>query len=234
MVDHPLGTAYTIRVESQAMKSATPEPHHILQILVANEQHDRLEKITEIVEALGHEVVGRYTSVEHVGVLSRSVGADIALVGLGLDDEHALAQISQIVQEAACPVIALIDTDNPSYIEQAAQRGIFAYVVLNGKETDELHSAIDITLRRFAEFRNLQGAFGRRAIIEQAKGILMGRNTIDADAAFELLKTHSQKSGQKLADVAEMITQAHQLLPPAPELTHSNPGNASDGARPNP
>jgi response regulator NasT len=131
---------------------------------------------------------------------------------LGLDGEHALEEISQIVHEAACPVIALIDAEDPSYVTQAAQRGVFAYVVLDGEEAAELQGALDITLRRFAEFQNLQGAFGRRAIIEQAKGILMERNRIDADAAFALLKAHSQQTGEKLSDVAQAITQTHLLL----------------------
>lgn len=134
---------------------------------------------------------------------------------MGLDGEHALEQITRIVHEAACPVIALIDAEDPSYIHQAARRGVFAYVVLDGEESAELQGALDITLRRFAEFQNLQGAFGRRAIIEQAKGILMERNGIDADAAFGLLKSHSQQSGQKLYEVAEALTQTHQLLPSA-------------------
>jgi AmiR/NasT family two-component response regulator len=42
----------------------------------------------------------------------------------------------------------------------------------------------------------------------------MERNGIDADAAFALLKSHSQESGQKLIDIATAITQTHQLLPP--------------------
>ena len=62
--------------------------------------------------------------------------------------------------------------------------------------------------------RDLQGAFGRRAIIEQAKGILMAQNGIDADAAFALLKSHSQQTGRKLNDVAQALTQTHQLLGP--------------------
>ncbi len=117
-------------------------------------------------------------------------------MGLGLDGEHALEQISVIVREAACPVIALLDAKDPSYVHEAAQRGVFAYVVLDGDD-GELQSALDITLRRFAEFQNLQGAFGRRAIIEQAKGIRMEQNGIDAEAAFPLLRSHSQQTGQK-------------------------------------
>lgn len=181
-------------------------------MLIANEQHDRLDKITALVEALGHEIVGSAVDIGEVGPLSRSTDAEVALVGLGLDGEHALEEISQIVHEAACPVIALIDAEDPSYVTQAAQRGVFAYVVLDGEEAAELQGALDITLRRFAEFQNLQGAFGRRAIIEQAKGILMERNRIDADAAFALLKAHSQQTGEKLSDVAQAITQTHLLL----------------------
>lgn len=188
------------------------ESPHNLRVLVANERDERLDRITTLVERLGHEIVARSLEIKDVGPLSRETGAEVALVGLGLDGDHALDLITSIVHEAACPVIALIDADDPSYINDAAKRGVFAYVLLNGAD-HELQNALDITLRRFAEFSNLQGAFGRRAIIEQAKGILMARNQIDADQAFQLLKAHSQQNGHRLFDVAEAVTQSHQLLP---------------------
>lgn len=102
----------------------TPETEHRLQVLIANEQHERLDNITAIVEALGHEIVGRDTDVSQVGPISRSTGAEVALVGLGLSDEHALEQISAIVHEAACPVIALLDVEHPRYVEEAAKPGV--------------------------------------------------------------------------------------------------------------
>ena len=194
-----------------------------LQVLIANERDDRLETITAIVEGLGHEIVGRGVNVDDVGALSRSTGAEVALVGLGLDGEHALEQISAIVREAACPVIALLDVADSSYVDEAAKRGVFAYVVMNTAGSAELQNAIDITLRRYAEFANLEGAFGRRAIIEQAKGILMERNRIDAAAAFAILKNHSQTSGQRLFEVAQAVTQTHRLLAAAPPSDFPGP-----------
>ncbi|MGN6796894.1 MAG: ANTAR domain-containing response regulator [Gaiellaceae bacterium] len=191
------------------------DPEHRLQVLIANEHDDRLASITAVVTSLGHEVVGRAVSVAEVGPLSRQTGAEVALVGLGLDSPHALEQISAIVHEAACPVVALLDAADQSYVEEAAKRGVFAYVVLHGDESREIQNALDITLRRFAEFQNLQGAFGRRALIEQAKGILMERHRIDADMAFDMLKAHSQQRGRKLVDGAEALLQSHQLLPPS-------------------
>jgi two-component system, response regulator PdtaR len=185
-----------------------------LRVLIANERAIQLDAVASVAERLGHHVVARSVDVQDVGALSRDERADVALVGLGLDSRHALDLISRIVQEAACPVITLLDTSDPAYVTEAAKRGVFAYVVLGGDE-QELQSALEITLRRFAEFHGLQGAFGRRAIIEQAKGILMARNNVDAEQAFELLKSQSQTTGEKLLDIAEAVTQTHRLLPPA-------------------
>jgi AmiR/NasT family two-component response regulator len=131
---------------------------------------------------------------------------DVALVGLGLSSDHALDVIAEIVHESACPVIALLSARDPTYIREAAKRGVFAYIV--DADAEELQSAIDITLQRFAEYHNLQGAFGRRALIEQAKGILMARHGIDERRAFELLKSHSQRNGRKVVDVATRSSRA--------------------------
>jgi AmiR/NasT family two-component response regulator len=189
------------------------EPSERLQVLIANERAETLAAITKIVDGLGHEIVARGVDVAEVGALSRREQADVALVGLGLNGAHALELISSIVKEAACPVIALLDNPDPDYVDEAAKRGIFAFVIMDA-DPSELQNALEITLRRFAEFSNLQGAFGRRAIIEQAKGILMARNGIDADEAFALLKSHSQQTGKRLVEVAEAITETHRLLPP--------------------
>src|SRR6185437_13279529 len=104
----------------------------------------------------------------------------------------------------------LLAARDPAYVHEAAKRGVFAYIVDTTPE--ELQSAIDITLQRFAEYHGLQGAFGRRAIIEQAKGILMARHAITAERAFEMLRDHSQHNGHKVIDVAQAIVDSHLLL----------------------
>jgi len=78
-------------------------------------------------------------------------------------------------------------------VRKAAKRGVFAYIV--DGNPDELQSVIEITLQRFTEYQSLQGAFGRRALIERAKGILMARHAINADRAFELLRNLYQHDG---------------------------------------
>jgi two-component system, response regulator / RNA-binding antiterminator len=188
-----------------------PEVQH-LRVLIANERRDRLELLAQVVTGLGHDVIARSVDVREVAAVTARERPDVALVGLGLSSEHALTLIAEIVHEAFCPVIALLSASDPSYVLEAAKRGVFAYIVDTSPE--DLQSAIDITLQRFAEFHNLQGAFGRRAVIEQAKGILMARNSVDAPRAFELLRDHSQRNGHKLADVAAAVVESHLLLVP--------------------
>jgi response regulator NasT len=195
--------------------SATSEPLETpqrLRVLIANEKRDRLELLARVVGELGHDVVAREIYVKEVAESTAREQPDVALVGLGLSSEHALDLIGEIVREASCPVIALLNASDPAYIHEAAKRGIFAYIIHD--DPQELASAIDITLQRFAEYHNLQGAFSRRATIEQAKGILMARNAIDADAAFEMLRDRSQRSGRKLGDLADAVVQSHLLLLP--------------------
>jgi AmiR/NasT family two-component response regulator len=193
-----------------------------LRVLIANEKRDRLELLADVVSGLGHDVIAREIDVQDVGSATVRERPDVALVGLGSSSEHALALISEIVREASCPVIAILHADDPAYVHEAAKRGVFAYIV--DGTPDELQSAIDITLQRFAEYQSLQGAFGRRAVIEQAKGILMARHSTTADRAFEMLRDHSQQSGRKLSDVAAAVVESHLLLLPAATESPENPG----------
>src|SRR2546429_525018 len=183
-----------------------------LRVLIANERRDRLGLLADVVAGLGHEVIAREVDVREVGAVTAREQPDVALVGLGLDSEHALSLIAEIVHAAACPVIALLSAENPAYVREAAKRGVFAYIV--DSTPDDLQSAIDITLQRFAEYQNLQGAFGRRAVIEQAKGILMARHAVDADRAFDMLRDHSQHNGRKGVHAAQASAQSPRLLSP--------------------
>jgi AmiR/NasT family two-component response regulator len=190
----------------------TEHEYRLLRIMIANERKDRLERIAEIVTGLGHEVISRELEVSDVASATEREHPDLAFVGLGISGEHALDMISEIVREASCPVIALLESDDAIWVNEAAKRGIFAYIV-DGR-ADQMQSTIEITLRRYAEYANLEGAFARRAVIERAKGIMMCRQSIDERKAFELLRSQSQRSGQKLFDIAQAVVDSHLLLVP--------------------
>jgi AmiR/NasT family two-component response regulator len=182
-----------------------------LRVLIANERKDRLALVAPIVASLGHEVIAREIEVVDVGAVTARERPDVALVGLGESSDHALELIERIVREAACPVIVLIHAPDPDFVKEASKRGVFAYIT--DADAGDWQSSIDIVLRRFAEYHDLEGAFGRRAVTERAKGILMERHSVDEATAFEMLRDHARAANRKLVDIAAAVVDAHALLP---------------------
>jgi response regulator NasT len=186
-----------------------------LRVLIANERKDRLALVAPIVVGLGHEVIAREIEVDEVGAVTARERPDVALVGLGDSSDHALELIDRIVQEAACPVIVLLHTHDQGFITEASKRGVFAQI--SDADVDNWQSSIDIVLRRFAEYQDLAGAFGRRALTERAKGILMERHSIDEASAFAMLRERSRVGNRKLVEIAAAVVDGHLLLPKQPQ-----------------
>ena len=44
----------------------------------------------------------------------------------------------------------------------------------------------------------------------------MATHAVDEQEAFELLRSHSQRNGRKLVDVAQAVVDSHKLLLPNP------------------
>lgn len=183
-----------------------------LRVLIADESAERLAVLAAAVRGLGHDIVAAEMDVFGAGAATAREHPDVALVALGPSNAHALEMISKIVAEAECPVIAVLAATDSSFVQEAAKRGIFAYVV----ETDQgaLESALEIVLLRFAEYHGLEGAFGRRAVIERAKGILMERHQLDEREAFELLRQHARRNNQKIVEVSNAVIDGAVHLPP--------------------
>ena len=191
------------------MASGSPSQ---LRVLIADGREGRAERVASVVAGLGHDVIARDTTLSDVGEHTAAERPDVALVILGESSQRALDQIGLIVKEAACPCIAILDVSDPEFVNEAAKLGIFAYVSTEGAATD-LQSSIDIVLRRFAEYHNLEGAFARRAITERAKGVLMERHGVDEGAAFLMIRDHSRRTNRKMVDVADAIIASLALLP---------------------
>jgi AmiR/NasT family two-component response regulator len=80
-----------------------------------------------------------------------------------------------------------------------------------------MHGSLALAHVRTAELADLQRAQLRQAVdsrdvIGQAKGILMSRQGIGADEAFELLRRTSQDLNIKLVDLAHTLTTRHGEL----------------------
>lgn len=182
-----------------------------LRVLVADEDRPALDGIARILGDLGHEVVARATSAAGVAAAIDEDKPNIAMVKLHGDDEHALELIEELIDGGSCPVVALLDREDPTFVGRAAERGIVAYA--QPVDEDSVRSSLEIAVRRHAELSELGEAVGeledaiaRRATIERAKGILMERHGISDQKAFDMLRAEARSSNRRVYDVAGDVT----------------------------
>lgn len=189
-----------------------------LSVLVADEDHQALERLGAMLRELGHRVTAYAIRVSEVAEKIAGDDPDASIVVLHEDDEHALALIEEIGAYASGPVVALTLRDDADFVARAAERGIAAYT--QPATPDAIQSAIELALRRHAEVTRLEtkvdqleGALERRAVIERAKGILMERHGVDQLAAFERLRAHARASRRRVVDVAREVADGGLELP---------------------
>ena len=178
------------------------EPRH-LKVLVADERRKYLEPVSAAVDDLGHDVIAHEVSIATVGAATLEHRPDIAIVALHEDTEHALELISEIVDEAVCPVITLADDASRDFVAAAASRGVFAYI--DSTNETEIQGAIDVALQRYHQFSELLRAFERRARIERAKGILMERHALGDREAFERIRQTARDARRPIMDVVDEV-----------------------------
>jgi AmiR/NasT family two-component response regulator len=190
----------------------TPAGQRMLRVLVTNEAREPLDELAAATAALGHDVVARSLEVADAARVAEDVDADVAIVGFpeGHSSSYALGLIGEIARGRACPVVAVTNGEDRAFVHAAAAEGIFAYSP--SLHAAALQSAIDIAMSRFAAAEDLAGAFGRRAVIERAKGVLMERHAVDERAAFEMLRGHARRTGGRVVDVSESVLESHRLL----------------------
>ena len=174
-----------------------------LRVLVADESRRALEPVGDALRDLGHDVIALEVELGETARATHDHRPDLAIVALHEDTEHALELIGSIVDEATCPVCLLAADPSREFLSEAARRGVFAH--LDSTDSTELAGGIDIAIERYRQFRDLLGAFDRRARIERAKGLLMERHGITEEEAFERLRRQARDTRTPILRVVDDV-----------------------------
>ena len=174
-----------------------------LRVLVADESRRALEPVGDALRGLGHEVIALEVEPAETARATHEHRPDLAIVALHEDTKHALELIREIVDEATCPVCLLAGNPSREFLSVAARSGVFAH--LDSIDSTELAGGIDIAVERYRQFRDLLGAFDRRARIERAKGLLMERHGLSEEEAFERLRRQARDTRTPIMGVVDDV-----------------------------
>ena len=134
------------------------------------------------------------------------------VVGEAMRPDDALFRATQTLSEVAPRPVLLFTADgDAAHIERAIGAGVHAWVV-SGYGAERLRPLAKLAQARFeheqallAQLRDVSQRFEDRKLVERAKGILMRARALTDDDAFQILRTASMHTNQRLGQVSEQI-----------------------------
>jgi response regulator NasT len=108
--------------------------------------------------------------------------------------------------------------DDTTHVKDAVAAGVSAYVVA-GLAPERIRPILDVAMARFQheqalrrELADARSQLQERKAIDRAKGLLMQRQGLSEQEAYEKLRKTAMDRGLKLGDVAQRILDVADLL----------------------
>tara|TARA_R110000772_G_scaffold121850_3_gene228114 strand:- start:5882 stop:6463 length:582 start_codon:yes stop_codon:yes gene_type:complete len=143
---------------------------------------------------------------------------DVILVDLGNPSRDMLEEYFAVSRAVAKPIAMFVDQSDDVSIAAAVDAGVSAYIV-DGMSKRRLKPILDLAVRRFNAFSNLQtelkqarDALADRSIIDKAKLILVEKRDMTEPEAHKLLRDHAMNNNKRITEIAEAIVTADQLM----------------------
>lgn len=187
-------------------------------ILVIEENGARAAEIRDGLTAEGWT---RVTILGDIGCLKQELSQtdpDIILIDLATPSRDALENLSIVCGATLRPVAVFVDQTNAELTRLAMQAGLSAYVV-DGLEQSRIVPVLETAIERFRITSQLRierdaarKAMQDRKTVDRAKALLMRSKGMTEEEAYQRLRKTAMNSGRKVADVAEALLTASELL----------------------
>ena len=182
-----------------------------MRILVAEDETIIRLDLKDLLERAGFEVCAEARDGEEAVELARTLRPDLALMDVKMPRLDGIEAARRILEERPIPIVMLTAYGQDELVSRAVEAGVFGYLVKPFREQDLL-PAIQTARARHEELaalreeaESLQEALAARKVIERAKGLLMEKEQLSEQEAFERLRRASQTSQRPLRVIAEAV-----------------------------
>jgi AmiR/NasT family two-component response regulator len=182
-----------------------------VRILIAEDETIIRLDLRKLLEEAGHEVCAEARDGAEAVELVQAHEPDLAILDVKMPRLDGIDAAKRILEERPIPIVMLTAYGQDELVARAVEAGVFGYLVKPFRESDLL-PAIATARARHEELSalreeadSLADALAARKAIERAKGILMEKDGLSEQEAFERLRKASQVSGKPLKVVAEAL-----------------------------
>jgi len=143
---------------------------------------------------------------------------DMIIIDSESDARDVLEHIVIVTRDEPRPIVLFTDDQTAASVDAAIAAGVSAYIVA-GLQAERVKPVLDVALARFKreqklldELSDTRRQLADRKLIERAKGVLMARNRMTEDEAYQKLRSMAMNKKLKLAEVAQRILDVEDLL----------------------
>ena len=189
-----------------------------LSIVVVEKDRARALMIVDGLRAAGEFDV--FVIGDDIGLARRIAerNPDLVLIDAGNPSRDVLEDLTVATAPLERPVAMFVDNSDAALTRAAIEAGMSAYVV-DGLRGERIKPILDAAIARFhmmhklrVELAETRRALEERKVIDRAKGILMRARGIGEDEAYGMLRKAAMDQGRKLADMAQALVMAADLL----------------------
>lgn len=190
----------------------------IVLIHPAHECEARAHALHSGLAEAGYELLASLPADFHLPEHIARLQPDMIIVDAESDARDVLEHIVIATRDERRPIVMFTEDDKASSMEAAMAAGVSAYVVA-GLQPERVKPVLDVALARFRheqqlldELEGTRLKLAERKVIDRAKGIFMSRHGMSEDQAFQKLRTMAMNKNLKLAELAQRILDAEDLL----------------------
>jgi response regulator NasT len=143
---------------------------------------------------------------------------DLVIVDAESAARDALEHVVMATRDERRPIVMFTNDNDTSHVKAAVAAGVTAYIVA-GLAPERIRPILDVAMARFQheealrrELADARSELSQRKVIDRAKGLLMQRQGLTEPQAYEKLRKAAMDRGLKLAEVAQRIIDAAELL----------------------
>jgi two-component system, response regulator / RNA-binding antiterminator len=189
-----------------------------LKIVIVDKNPIRAAILEDGLRDAGHIQVVRVEDTSHLLARIYTIDPDVILIDLENPSRDVLEQMFQVSRAVRRPVAMFVDQSDTASIEAAVDAGVSAYIV-GGLQKERIKNILDLCISRFNAFARLQDELDRtrtaleeRKVIDRGKGILMKARKLTEEEAYALLRKTAMNEKKKIAEVAQSVITAAELL----------------------
>jgi len=189
-----------------------------LRIAVVDESDLRAAVVEEGLREAGFHDIFRVPPRGAFVADLEKLSPDVVIFDLGSPSRDMLEEMLAVSRALARPIAMFVDQSDDQMIAAAIDAGVSAYVV-DGLRKDRVKPILDLAIRRFNAFANLQRELteartqlAERRIIDKAKLYLMSTRKLGEADAYALLRGTAMRQSKRIAEIAQALLTAAEIL----------------------